>query len=103
MALALVPVALVGVLYFRWQGVTLRPEALRVYTLGDHVIPWRDVASIAVEPVLGRSSSVVREHAGRRTRLRAPTTGPMARDEQFEQKFQTIERWFVTWAHPEAP
>ena len=94
-----IPAGLLGAFLVRWQGATLTPEALRVHNFGSRAIPWRDIQSIAVQPLLGSRTIVVREHSGRRTRLRAPVSGPLYRDPEFDSKFHTIGQWFMARRH----
>ncbi|MFJ4829468.1 hypothetical protein ACIP79_06015 [Streptomyces sp. NPDC088747] len=85
-----------SLLPFRF-GVTLTPSAAVVHNLRRRTIPWSDVQAIRVEPVLGTSTVVIYEVSGRRTRLRAPTTGFLAWDRGFDEKFDVLGRW--RWDH----
>ena len=98
-ATIVIPLGLLGALLVRWQGATLTQEALRVHNFRARVIPWRDIQSIAVQPLLGSRTIVVREHSGRRTRLRAPVSGPLYSDPEFDSKFHTIGQWFMSRRH----
>jgi hypothetical protein len=80
-------------LLFRWQGVTLAPDGLHVHNLQARTLRWTDIAVLDTDRVLGTTYVIVRETSGRSTRLRAPTTGPLAWDRDFEAKYQTITRW----------
>ena len=82
-------------LVYRWQGVTLTREALLVHNLRARAIAWSDIQSITVEPLLWTNTLVVRENCGRRTRLRAPSTGPLFWDRDFDAKYRTIGEWYV--------
>jgi hypothetical protein len=80
---------------FRWQGVTLSRAALTVDGLRPRVIPWPDIAGISLERRWGGTVVVVDETSGRRTRLRAPTTGLLGWDRGFEAKYRTIGEWYL--------
>ena len=85
--------AVLSALIHYWQGVTLTREALHVHSLQSRVIPWPDIASVSTGRLLGTTCVIVSEHSGRSTRLRAPTTGLLAWDPDFDAKFQTITAW----------
>ena len=76
-----------------WQGVTLTPTALQVHNLHSRAIPWPDIASLSTQRILGTTTVIVSETSGTRTRLRAPTTGLLAWDRDFDAKYQTISAW----------
>ena len=80
-------------LLFRWQGVTLAPDALQVHNLQARTIRWVDIASVSTDRMLGTTYVIVWEASGRSTRLRAPTTGLLAWDRDFQAKYQTITAW----------
>ena len=80
-------------LMFRWQGVTLAPDGLHVHSLQPRTIRWPDIASLSTDRMLGTSYVIVRETSGRSTRLRAPTTGLLAWDRDFEAKCRAISAW----------
>ena len=80
-------------LVYRWQGVTLTPQALRVHSLSPRTIPWPDIDSVTADRVLGTTYVIVTETSGRRTRLRAPCTGLLAWDGAFDRKHQTLVDW----------
>jgi hypothetical protein len=88
-----VPYAAVTAAIFRWQGVTLSREALTVDGPRPRVIPWPDIEGISLERRWG-GTVVVDETSGRRTRLRAPTTGLLGWDRGFEAKYRTIGEWY---------
>jgi hypothetical protein len=60
------------------------------------VIPWDDVHEIEVEMSLGISTVVVHHGKSRRTRLAAPTTGPLGRDEHFQEKVRVLRAYWAT-------
>ena len=85
--------AAITALVFRWQGVTLAPDGLHVHSLRPRTIPWADIASLSTQRLLGATYVIVWEASGRWTRLRAPTTGLLAWDRDFEDKCRTIGTW----------
>jgi hypothetical protein len=85
--------SVLSALLFRWQGVTLAPDALHVHNLQVRTIRWVDIASVSTDRMLGSTYVIVWEASGRSTRLRAPTTGLLAWDRDFQAKYQTITAW----------
>ena len=85
--------AAITALVFRWQGVTLAPDGLHVHSLRPRTIPWADIAWLSTQRLLGATYVIVWEASGRWTRLRAPTTGLLAWDRDFEDKCRTIGTW----------
>jgi hypothetical protein len=85
--------AVTSAILFRWQGVTLAPDALHVHNLPPRAIRWVDIASVSTDRSLGTTFVIVWDASGRSTRLRAPMTGPFAWDRDFEAKYQTITAW----------
>jgi hypothetical protein len=61
------------------------------------IIPWDEVREIEVEYQLGIKTVVV--HHGtdtrRRTRLSAPTTGPLGRDDEFQDKVRVMRTFWA--------
>ncbi|WP_406124683.1 hypothetical protein [Streptomyces sp. NBC_00989] len=82
-------------------GVTLTPSAAVVRNVRRRTIPWADIQAVRTESVLGVRSVVLYEADGRRTHLRAPTTGYLAWDRRFEEKFHTIGTWWQTHRGPD--
>lgn len=76
-------------------GVGLTPVALEVHNLRRRTILWTEVQAIRVERILDSRTVVVYEASGRRTRLRAPVTGLFSPDKRFDEKFHTLERWWL--------
>ncbi|MFJ8996019.1 hypothetical protein ACIRQH_37140 [Streptomyces sp. NPDC102279] len=76
-------------------GITLTPSAARVHNLRRRTIPWASVQSVRVEPIMGVRVVALYEADGRRTRLRAPTTGFLQWDRGFEEKFHVIGQWWL--------
>jgi hypothetical protein len=85
-----------------WIGTSLTRRGLVVHALPPMVIPWSEVREIEIERQLG--SKVVVVHHGtdlpRKTRLSAPTTGPLGRDDDFQEKVQVLRSFWA--AHREA-
>ncbi|MFF3410528.1 hypothetical protein ACFYW8_30850 [Streptomyces sp. NPDC002742] len=77
-------------------GITLTPSAARVHNLRRRTIPWASVQGVGVERVTGGRVVVLYEASGRRTRLRAPFTAFLQRDQRFEEKFHVIGQWWLT-------
>ncbi|MFD4556001.1 hypothetical protein ACFWP5_17060 [Streptomyces sp. NPDC058469] len=82
-------------------GITLTPSAAVVRNVRRRTIPWSDIQAIQIESTLGTKSIVLHEANGRRTRLRAPTTGFPVWDRHFEEKFHTIGTWWLTHRGPD--
>ncbi|MGW3913013.1 hypothetical protein ACWEBX_16040 [Streptomyces sp. NPDC005070] len=76
-------------------GITLTPSAALVRNLRRRTVPWASVQSVRVEQVMGGRVVVLYEAGGRRTRLRAPVTGFLQRDRDFEEKFHVIGQWWL--------
>ena len=85
-----------------WIGTSLTGRGLVVHALPPMVIPWSEVREIEVQNQLG--SKIVVVHHGsptspgltRRTTLSAPTTGPLGRDEQFQDKVRVLRSFWAT-------
>ena len=84
-----------------WIGTSLTHRSVVVHAVPSLVIPWSEVHEIEVERQLGISTVVVHHGAGprRRTRLSAPTTGPLGRDAQFQDKVRVMRTFWA--AHRE--
>lgn len=82
-------------------GVTLTPSEAVAHNLRRRTIPWSDVQAVQIESLLGSRTVVIYEAGGRRTRLRAPTTGFLSWDRGFEEKFHTIGRWWLDHRGPD--
>ncbi|MFG2954335.1 hypothetical protein ACGF5O_11460 [Streptomyces sp. NPDC048291] len=85
----------------RGFGVTLTPSAAVVHNFRRRTIPWANVQAIQIESLLGSRTVVIYEAGGRQTRLRAPTTGFLTWDRDFEGKFHTIGRWWLDHRGPD--
>jgi hypothetical protein len=78
-----------------WIGTSATRLGLVIHALPSMTIPWADVHEIEVEMSLGISTVVVHHGKSRRTRLAAPTTGPLGRDEHFQEKVRVLR---TIWA-----
>ena len=84
-----------------WIGTSLTGRGLVVHALPPMVIPWSEVREIEVQNQLG--SKIVVVHHGsptspgltRRTTLSAPTTGPLGRDEEFQDKVRVLRSFWA--------
>jgi hypothetical protein len=91
----------VGLLLPSYFGVTLTESAAVVRNLRRRTIPWADIQSIQIESIMGTRTVVLYEANGRSTRLRAPSTGFLAWDRRFEEKFHVIGQWWLTHRGPD--
>jgi hypothetical protein len=84
-----------------WIGTSLTHRGMVVHSVLPMTIPWSEVYEIEVENQLGISTVVVHHGVGarRRTRLSAPTTGPLGRDAQFQDKVRVMRTFWA--AHRE--
>lgn len=84
-----------------WIGTSLTHRGVVVHAVPPLLIPWSEVHEIEVENQLGISTVVVHHGVGthRRTRLCAPTTGPLGRDAQFHDKVRVMRTFWA--AHRE--
>jgi hypothetical protein len=77
-----------------WVGTSATKRGIVVHAVPSMVIPWEEVREIEVTTQLGVKTVVV--HHGttvrRRTRLSAPTTGPLGRDDAFLDKVHDLRR-----------
>ena len=93
--------ALVGLLLIAmaaatwWIGTSATSRGLVVHALPTMQIAWDDVHEIEVELSLGISTVVVHHGKSRRTRLAAPTTGPLGRDDQFQEKVRVMRSFWA--------
>jgi hypothetical protein len=80
-----------------WIGTSLTHRGVVVHAVPRLVIPWSEVRDIEVEYQLGISTVVVHHGIGarRRTRLAAPTTGPLGRDSQFQDKVRVMRTFWA--------
>jgi len=94
---ALVGLGLVGMAAATWWiGTSATRRGLVIHALPSMVIPWDDVHEIEVEMSLGISTVVVHHGKSRRTRLAAPTTGPLGRDENFQEKVRVLRAYWAS-------
>jgi hypothetical protein len=89
----IVPTALL--LLSRTYGVTITPSKVIAHGTTRRTIPLIDIRLIRVENFMGSQTIVIHDVTGRRTRLRAPITGPLHRDREFWVKFHAIGRWWL--------
>jgi hypothetical protein len=85
-----------------WIGTSLTHRGVVVHAVPSMVIPWSEVHEIEVEHQLGISTVVVHHGARRRTRLSAPTTGPLGRDAQFQDKVRVMRSFWAAHREREA-
>ena len=78
-----------------WIGTSASPRGLVVHALPSMQIDWDDVHEIEVELSLGISTVIVHHGKSRRTRLAAPTTGPLGRDDQFQEKVRVMRSFWA--------
>lgn len=84
-----------------WVGTSLTLGGVIVHAVPTMVIPWDEVHEIEVENQLGISTVVVHHGKGssRRTRLAAPTSGPLGFDGEFQDKVRIMRTYWA--AHRE--
>lgn len=92
-------ILIVDVVQTRSFGITLTPTEAHVHGLRRRTIRWSDVRAVTTEKTLG-TRSVILYQADRRTRLRAPITGFLIRDRDFERKYHTIGQWWLDHRDP---
>ena len=97
--LALAGLALMGMAAATcWVGTSMTLRGIVVHAVPTLLIPWDEVHEIEVEDQLGIKTVVV--HHGsrvrRRTRLAAPTTGPLGRDEDFHDKVRAMRAYWAS-------
>ena len=93
---ALVGIGLLGMAAATWWiGTSATRRGLVIHALPTMVIPWDYVHEIEVEMSLGISTVVVHHGKSRRTRLSAPTTGPLGRDEHFQEKVRVLRTFWA--------
>ena len=80
-----------------WVGTSLTRRGIVVHALPRLVIPWSEVHEIEVEHQMGIKTVVVHHGSAvrRRTRLSAPTTGPLGRDEEFQEKVRVLRTYWA--------
>ncbi|MER5688369.1 hypothetical protein [Streptomyces sp. NPDC002205] len=85
----------------QYFGVTLTESTAIVHSLRRRTIRWSNVQAVRVERFRGTQTVVIYEAGGRRTRLQAPITGFLSWDREFEEKFRTIDRWWLDHRGPD--
>lgn len=75
-----------------WVGTSATRRGIVVHAVPTMLIPWDEVHEIEVEHQLGIKTVVVHHGTAvrRRTRLAAPTTGPLGRDLDFQDKVRVL-------------
>jgi hypothetical protein len=92
----LVGLVLIGMaVVMRFVGVSLTDKHAVVHAIPGMRIPWHDVKEVEVEHAFGIKTVVLHHGPGRRTRLNAPTTGPLGRDEAFQEKVGVIRTFWA--------
>jgi hypothetical protein len=93
---ALVGLALIGMAGATWWiGTSVTRRGLVIHRVPTMVIPWEEVHEIEVESQLGIRTVVVHHGQRRRTRLSAPTTGLMGRDDEFQDKVRVLRSFWT--------
>jgi hypothetical protein len=102
-ATALAGLALAGMAAATWWvGTSVTRRGLVVHAVPTMTIPWEEISQIEVRSQLGISTVVV-HHGGtttRRTRLSAPTTGPLGHDAQFQDKVRLLRAAWTAQRQP---
>jgi len=82
-----------------WVGTSATKGGIVVHAMPTLMIPWDEVHEIEVSNQLGVKTVVV--HHGttvrRRTRLSAPTTGPIGRDDAFHDKVRDLRSHWAAY------
>ena len=89
-----------GFLMSQSFGITLTPTEARVHGVRRRTIRWSDVRAVTTEKKLG-TRYVILHQADRRTRLRAPITGFLITDRDFDAKYHTIGQWWLAHRGPD--
>jgi hypothetical protein len=77
-------------------GATIDATGVRLRGLTKQHVRWGDIRSIERYSVLGTTGVKLRLIDGRTKRLRAPVTGVLQDDAEFEVKLATLHQW---WRH----
>lgn len=87
-----------------WVGTSLTHRGVVIHAVPTMVIPWDEVHEIEVENQLGISTVVVHHGKGaaRRTRLAAPTSGPLGYDAEFQDKVRIMRTYWAAHRDPAA-
>jgi hypothetical protein len=94
--LALVILAVVAIVCIRATerfGVTLTAEGAWAEGIRSRLIPWSAVRDITSERMLGTRFVVLLKNGGK-TRLRAPITGFLQKDADFDEKYAEVVSWW---------
>lgn len=93
---ALVGLGLIGLAAATWWvGTSVTKRGLVIHAVPSMLIPWDQVHEIEVESSMGIKTVVVHHGERRRTRLTAPTTGPMGRDKDFQDKVRVMRTFWA--------
>ena len=88
-----------------WVGTSATKRGIVIHAVPTMVIPWDQVREIEVTNQLGIKTVVVHHSTAtgpRRTRLSAPTTGPMGRDDDFQDKVRDLRSHWAAYRATEA-
>ena len=88
-----------------WVGTGATKRGIVIHAVPTMVIPWEQVQEIEVTHQLGIKTVVVHHGTGRgrrRTRLSAPTTGPMGRDDDFQDKVRDLRSHWAAYRAAQA-
>ena len=83
-----------------WVGTSATKRGIVIHAVPTMVIPWDQVHEIEVTNQLGIKTVVVHHGTAagtRRTRLSAPTTGPMGRDDDFHDKVRDLRSHWAAY------
>ncbi len=82
-------------LWLRTTGIDLTPDALVLRGLRRRVMPWPEITSMRIAPLVGTQSILVTTRDEQR-RLRAPVHTPfVGPDREFKAKADTLYRYWV--------
>ena len=88
-----------------WVGTSATKRGIVIHAVPTMVIPWDQVHEIEVTNQLGIKTVVVHHSTAagpRRTRLSAPTTGPMGRDDDFQDKVRDLRSHWAAYRATQA-
>ncbi len=86
-----------------WIGTSATRRGLVVHALPPMVIPWAEVREIEVRTHIGRKVVVVHHGSAQRTTtLSAPFSGPIGRDDDFQDKVRALRTYWAAHREPQA-
>ncbi|MEA2825742.1 MAG: hypothetical protein QOG43_181 [Actinomycetota bacterium] len=91
--LLLTLVAIVSIRSSGRFGVTLTAQGVRAEGLRSRFFPWSAIREIRTERMLGSRFVVLVSNRGR-TRLRAPISGFLRHDSDFDDKYADVVSWW---------